>query len=311
MVLTVTINPSVDKTYILKNFEPYSVNRAQRVMLNAGSKGINVSRVSRILGRETFALGFVGGANGDILLKKLNEEGIKHNLIHAENFETRLNVKIMDLSLRKVTDLNEQGDPVSESDYELFVESFENEVKNCRVVAICGSLLPEMSKRAYFELAKIAAKYDKPVFFDCGGSILRESIKASPYCVKPNIDEFEEMLGKSDLTDEQIVEECRKIVQNYGVKSIVVTLGADGAIGVTEKEAHKIIPPHVSVTSTVGAGDAFLAGMCHAYIKGMDFTKQMVLGTSCASAKVTKEGNDVPSLIELLGYTDGCRLINY
>ncbi len=311
MILTVTINPSVDKTYILKKFEPFAVNRSQRVMMNAGSKGINVSRVACILGQQTCALGFVGGTTGDVLLEKLQAEGINHQLVHAKNFQTRLNVKIMDVSRKKVTDLNELGDPVSEKDYNKLVELYKEEVPRCSVVALCGSLLPRMSKRTYYELTKIAAGYNKPVFVDCGGVVLRETLRAAPYCIKPNIHEFEDMLGKSGLSDEEIVSECKRIIETYGVKCVVVTLGSAGAVCVDGNQAFKIVPPNVVVTSTVGAGDAFLAGMCHAYLNGMDFAKQMILATSCANAKVTKEGNDVPSVIELMGYTDGCRIINF
>ena len=159
------------------------------------------------------------------------------------------------------------------------------------------------------DLIKIAAEYDKPVFLDCGGAVLYESLKASPYCVKPNLKEFQDMLGRDELAEHEILQECRKIISKYGVKCVVVTFGSDGAIGATENEAYKVIPPNVPVTSTVGAGDAFLAGMCHGYLKNMSFSKQLILASSCASAKITKEGNDVPSLIELLGYADGCRIV--
>lgn len=310
MLLTVTINPSIDKTYILDKFEPNKVNRALRVMHNAGSKGINVSRVSRILGNDTCALGFVGNNTGELLLRKLNEEGISSDLVHAENFSTRLNVKIMDLSAGCVTEINETGDPVSENDFSVFIDKYRAKLPESKIVVLSGSLLPEMSVRTYFDLITIAKEYNKPVFLDCGGEVLRESLKAMPFLIKPNIKEFEDMLGKSGLTDREVLLESRKLAEKYGIGCVIVTLGAKGAIGITHKEAYKIIPPSVVAASTVGAGDAFLAGMCHGYLHDMDFVKQLVLATSCSSAKVTKEGNDIPSLIELLGYTNGCTVID-
>ncbi|OQB15986.1 MAG: Tagatose-6-phosphate kinase [Firmicutes bacterium ADurb.Bin193] len=309
MILTVTINPSVDKTYILKRFEKNVVNRARRVMHNAGSKGINVSRVVRLLGQDTCALGFVGGTTGDILISKLNEEGINHEFIHAKNFSTRLNVKVMDLSEGSVTELNESGDPVSDEDFDLFMEKYKEKLPTADIVVISGSILPKMPIRVYYDLAVIAGKYNKPVFLDCGGAVLRESLKALPYCIKPNLKEFEEMLGESGLSEDRIVDEAKKIIEKHSIPYVVVTLGVRGAIGVSKDAAYKVIPPDVTVGSTVGAGDAFLAGMCHAYLKKMDFPRQLIVGASCASAKITKEGNDVPSLIELLGYADGCRVV--
>lgn len=309
LILTVTINPSVDKTFVMKKFVPHEVNHANRIIYNAGSKGINVSRVVQLLGQQACALGFVGGATGEILLSKLSEEGINHDLVHAKNFQTRLNIKIMDMSINAVTDLNELGDAVSDADFEVFLKRYNDKLATSDIIVISGSLLPEMSNRMYYDLTMLAKVYGKPVFLDCGGVVLREGIKASPYCIKPNIKEFEEMLGKSNLSQQQILDECRNIININGVTCVVVTLGSDGAIGVTKDVAYKIIPPDVTVSSTVGAGDAFLAGMCHGYLKGMNFSNQLIFGTSCASAKITKQGNDIPSIIELLGYSDGCRIV--
>ncbi|MCK9478068.1 MAG: 1-phosphofructokinase family hexose kinase [Firmicutes bacterium] len=308
MVLTVTLNPSVDKTYILDSFKPEELNRANKVLLNAGSKGINVSRVCGLLGRDTLALGLIGGNTGELLIKKLNEEGVNFDPVRIKNFETRLNVKVMDLSAKAITGINETGEPISSDDYSLFIEKYQEKLPFADIVVLSGSLLPDMVLGTYFNLIKIAKQYKKDVFLDCGGSVLRESIKASPFCIKPNLFEFEDMLGKTGLSEQQILKESMALIEKYDIERIVVTLGKNGVIGVTKDEAIKVIPPAVAVNSTVGAGDAFLAGMCHGHLSNIEFSRQLVLGTSCASAKVTKEGNNIPSMIELLGYTDGCRI---
>ncbi|NLB82145.1 MAG: 1-phosphofructokinase family hexose kinase [Clostridiaceae bacterium] len=310
MILTITLNPSVDKTYIVYKFSPNMLNRAHKVMFNAGSKGINVSRVVSLLGRDTCALGFVGGDTGKVLIRKLSEEGIAFDPISLENFETRLNIKIMDLSLGQVTGLNELGEAISHNDYLLLVEKYRKKLPYADIVVISGSLLPGMLLGTYYDLIKIAAEFNKPVFLDCGGAVLKASLKASPFCIKPNIYEFEDMLQKTNLSEDEVIAHSKAIIENYGINRVVVTLGQQGVIGVTKDEAIKVIPPAVKVNSTVGAGDAFLAGMCQGFLNNISFSNQLVLGTSCASAKVTKEGNNIPSLIELLGYTDGCRVIN-
>jgi len=310
MVLTVTLNPSVDKTYIVEKFTPGFVNYAHETVTNAGSKGINVSRVVRLLGQDTLALSFYGGKSGAIFAEKLAEEGIRCDLIEAENFTTRVNVKIMEVSTRSLTDLNELGSPVSDYDYNKFVEKFRAHLPQSKIVVMSGKLLPKMMSTVYYDLVKIAHEFGKTVILDCGGEVLREGIKAAPYMIKPNQYEFETMLGKSGLSQEEIVLESKNIIEKFGIKYVVVTLGSEGALGISQAGALKIIPPNVDVFSTVGAGDAFLAGICHALISGMDFSKQLVLGTSCASAKVTKKGNEIPSLVELFGYANGCRIVS-
>lgn len=309
MVTTVTINPAVDKTYIVEQFKPYDLNRAGRIIYNAGSKGINVSRVLKQVGSETCVLGFVGGTNGDILLNELSAEGIEEDLVRVGS-NTRLNVKIMDLNTSQVTEVNETGTNVSEGELKIFMERYEKHVSGSQAIVISGSIMPGMYKRVYSDLIVKAKEFNVPVFLDCGGDTLSEAVKASPYCIKPNKSEFMEMLGRTEMTDGEIVEQARKLMEKYGIQMVVVTLGRDGAIGVTKDETYKIIPPNVVVVSTVGAGDAFLAGLCHGYTKGMDFKTQLILATSYSNAKITKEGTNVPSLIELLGYTEGCKIID-
>lgn len=309
MVLTITVNPSIDKTYILDKFLQNTVNHSHHVILNAGSKGINVSRVVRLLGLDTLALAFYGGMVGEILLSKLNEENISYDLIKAEDFSTRINVKIVDMSTKSFTDINERGTPVLDYDYKRFIDKYREKLPQSEIVVISGSLLPGMANTTYYELIKIAHEYDKPVFLDCGGNVLKESLAARPYLIKPNLKEFEGMLGKSGLGIEEIAFEGRRIIERYGIEYVIVTMGQKGAVGISKNEGYVVAGPAVEVFSTVGAGDAFLSGVCYGHLQGVSFSKQLVIGTSCASAKVTKMGNEVPSLVELFGYVDGCQVI--
>ncbi len=305
MVTTVTINPAVDKTFIVNDFKIDSVNRSERIIYNAGSKGINVSRVLKQTGTPTTVLGFYGGANGNLLLNELATEGISHRLVKV-NGNTRLNVKIMDKKNKQVTEINETGSPVTDAELDCFMEIYKSQLKESKAIVISGSILPEMYKKIYYQLIKLAKEQNVLTFLDCGGSLLYDGILAAPDYIKPNIYEFEDMLGKKDLTTEQTVIEAKKIIEKYGVKYVIITLGAKGAIAVSESDSFFVTPPNIEAVSTVGAGDAFLAGVCHGALQGLDLKKQVVLGTSYASAKITKEGTIIPSLIELAGYLDNC-----
>lgn len=305
MVLTITINPAVDKTYIIDNFEPFAVNRAQRIIYNAGSNGVNVSRVLKQVSRDNLVLGFVGGHNGSVFLSELAADGIKEDMVRVEG-DIRLNVKIIDMTNHTTTEVNEQGSPVTPKEHKAFTDKYKSYINECESVVLSGSMLPEMSKNEYFELVKIAKKAGKPTFVDCDGDTLRRTIEAGPTYVKPNYYEFCDMVGKDNLTDDEIVKEAKKIIEKGNAEYVVVTLSSKGSIGVSATEIYKVIPPNTEVQSTVGSGDAFMAGLCHAYLNGFNFKTQLVLATSFASAKVTKEGNNIPSLVELLGYADGC-----
>lgn len=305
MVLTVTINPAVDKTYIIDNFQPFAVNRAQRIIYNAGSNGVNVSRVLKQVSRENLVLGFVGGHNGTVFLSELAADGIKEDMVRVEG-DIRLNVKIIDMKNHTTTEVNEQGNPISTKEHKEFMDKYKSYIGDCKAVVLSGSMLPEMSKNEYYELVKIAKKAGKPTFVDCDGDMLKRTLDAEPTFIKPNYAEFCDMVCKHNISDSEIIEESKKIIEKGKAEYVVVTLSKKGAIGVSANEVYKVIPPNTEVQSTVGAGDAFMAGLCHAYLNGFNFKTQLVLATSFASAKVTKEGNNIPSLVELLGYADGC-----
>ena len=295
----------MDKTYIIDNFEPFAVNRAQRIIYNAGSNGVNVSRVLKQVSRDNLVLGFVGGHNGTVFLSELAADGIKEDMVRVEG-DIRLNVKIIDMHNHTTTEVNEPGSPVSAREHKEFMDKYKSYVNDCKAVVLSGSMLPEMSKNEYYELVKIAKKAGKPTFVDCDGEMLKKTLEASPTFIKPNYAEFCDMVGRYDIDADDIVEEAKKIIARGKAEYVVVTLSERGAIGVSKEEIFTIIPPNTEVQSTVGAGDAFMAGLCHAYLNGFNFKTQLVLATSFASAKITKEGNNIPSLVELLGYADGC-----
>ena len=305
MVVTVTINPAVDKTYIVENFKSFSINRAQRIIYNAGSNGINVSRVLKQVSQDNVVLGFVGGKNGDILLSELKSEGIKEDMVRVTG-DTRLNVKITDLATLRTTEVNEPGNPVSNSEYNEFINRYKGHLKSCNAVVLSGSLLPEMNKREYYNLVDMARKEDCAVFLDCDGHLIKSALEAGPAYVKPSYKEFCDMFGRESMSDEEIISESKKIIEKYNVKYVTVTMSERGSIGVSEDETYIVTPPNIHVLSTVGAGDAYMAGLCHGYLSNFSFKTQLILATSFASAKITKEGNNIPSLVELLGYADGC-----
>ncbi len=306
MITTITINPSLDKTYIIEDFKPYEINRARNIVYNAGSKGINVSRVLTQLCEKSVALGFVGGMYGDILLSHLKSEGIVEDFVRVQS-STRINIKIVDPVSVKVTEINERGEAVTDNNVNALFAKIEEWTQKSDAIVLSGSILPEMKTTVYTNIAKTVKGLGKPLFLDCGGSLLSDGMRGQPYCVKCNLHEFTEMYGKQLTSDAQIVEVARKIIEEKDINRIIITMGDQGAIGVTADEALRVNPPSAAVSSTIGAGDAFMAGLVYAFVKGHNFSKQLIFGTSCATAKVAKEANNIPSLLELLGYLEGIK----
>ena len=188
MILTVTANPTIDRVYIIEDFEIGKVHRAGKVSRSAGGKGINVARVCHILGRETAAMGFVGGYTGEFIKSEVEKQGIK-NLFTEISGETRTCVNVSDKS-GKSGEILEAGPEVAEAEKEKFIAEFTENIKDYDIICVSGSMPRGLDTDFYKELVRIAKEQGKKIIVDTSGKALEEIINEKPYMVKPNNDDL-------------------------------------------------------------------------------------------------------------------------
>lgn len=298
MIITVTLNPAIDKTVEVDNCTINSVNRVSSVKLDAGGKGINVSKVVKSLNGESITLGALAGRTGEFIKNYLDSEEIKNDFIFV-NGETRTNIKIVDKVKGTNTDINEPGNSISEDDVKKIKENIFNNTKKDDILVLSGSVPQGVEKNIYELWIKEAKELGVKTILDADGELLKQGILAGPYLIKPNIHELEKLFDVKIDGINQVVSLCKSIF-DYGVNFIAVSLGSDGALFMNREKtiyAHGI---KVKVKSTVGAGDSMVAALAFALDKGYSFERSVTLSVAAATAGVMTEGTTAGDLCDIL-----------
>lgn len=298
MIITVTLNPAVDKTIEVDNFSLGEVNRVSSSRLDAGGKGINVSKVIKSLGGKSRAIGVLAGKNGSFIKDYLNSIGIENDFINVEG-ETRTNIKIVDKVRHTNTDINEDGPSIPDEKTDELYERFLHTADKNSIVVLSGSVPKNVNKNIYkIWIQKVNEKGGKAVL-DADGELFKEGIEAGPYLVKPNIYELEQLFGKKISGIDEAVKISRKFF-DYGIKIAAISLGSDGALFVKKDAAILVHGLKVEVKSTVGAGDSMVAALALAMDKGYDFEKAAKLSSACGTASVMTSGTQAADLNSIL-----------
>lgn len=283
MITTVTLNASIDKAYHMeKAIENGTVMRVAVCRNTAGGKGLNVARVIKICGSDVEATGMVGGFNGRYLESMLEDDGIRNRFYHIDG-ETRSCINILDEKYGS-TEYLEPGCQVKETEWQDFVQNvFAQLIADSDVVTMSGSAPKGLPKDIYAKLIKIAQNLGKKVILDTSGELLKEGLKAKPTMIKPNKDEIEALLGVKikGLND---VKQYAKEIHSKGIPYVVVSLGGDGAMLVSDKGICMAKSLELEVINTVGCGDSMVAAFAVALEKNMEEHEALKYAVSIASA---------------------------
>ncbi|MBA2693816.1 MAG: 1-phosphofructokinase [Rubrobacter sp.] len=255
MIPTVTPNPSLDLTYRVGSLEHGAVQRAEEVSVEAGGKGVNVSRNLVRNGVASRAIVPVGWAEGERFLSLLSGFEVIRVPISED---VRMNLSLVEPG-GVVTKINAPGPRLSAAEIEILVEETANAAKDTEWLAVCGSLPAGTSPGLYATLVEVAREAGCRVAADTSGESLRSSIEAEPDLIKPNHEELAELVGRKLKTFGDILESAKE-TRAAGVGSILVSLGPDGAMLIEEAGTYHAETPPFVVKSTVGAGDSLLSG---------------------------------------------------
>ncbi len=287
-VVTLTANPSLDRTAEVPALRPGEVLRMTRLQLDAGGKGVNVARALHAAGVPTTAVLPAGGLNGQELLRLLAIEGLLVDAV-AVGEAIRSNITLVEPDGR-TTKINEPGPDLSEAATRLHVTVM-RAAANADWVVLAGSLPPGTTPRLYTDL--IAALHDAgvKVAVDCDGPILADVIAAGPDLIKPNAEELEEAAGLP-VTDPFSARAAAAVLQERGARAVLASLGDQGAVLIDDTGVHHATAPPVLPRSTVGAGDATLAGFLAAGARGpLALRRAVAYGT----AAVQLPGTQMPT----------------
>lgn len=297
MITTVSLNPAIDKTILLSSMERGGVNRIIGAREDIGGKGINVAKILNRLGIETRICGFIGSENKQRVEELISHERLGYHLLEAEGL-TRTNTKIVELDAGMTTDLNEQGFYVNKEQMEKFKDLMHKMAADSNFTVFSGSIPKGLPETSYKELIQEECKNTKAVL-DADGELLVEGIKAGPFMIKPNLHELETAFHVTLSSTAEIIRFCKELAQTYQISLIIVSLGAKGALLITNEECYQADPVKVVVKSTVGAGDSMIAGMLYGIEQGLTLKEAFGYATACGTLAVTKEGTQSFSLEEV------------
>ena len=257
MIVTLTPNPSVDRTVFLDDLVPGSVNRSQRSRTEPSGKGVNVALALHAHGVPVRAVVTAGGSVGAHLQKMLDTTGLDTVVVPISG-EIRTNVSLTQ-SNGSVTKINEAGPLLSPEETDQLLAAVAAQVGSASWLVCAGSLPAGVPFGWYGEVVELGHRSGVPVAVDTSGEALAESLSAEPDLVKPNAHELAELTGRVPQTLGEVIEAAQE-VRRRGARTVLASLGGDGAILVDAAGAVWGQAPVDNVVSTVGAGDAMLAG---------------------------------------------------
>lgn len=281
MILTVTLNPTLDKLYIVGDYNKGTVVRVNNAINSAGGKGLNVSRVLNLLGEKVIATGFLGGFTGEYINHLLSPLNIQKSFIKTD-IETRSCVNIRE-TCGNMTEFLESGREISQNYIDEFSEKYKLLLKDTSIVVISGSVPKGISDTFYSELISYAKKENKKVILDTSNELLKKNLKSSPTLIKPNIYELGQILGTEISSQNQIIEAGQEI-RRIGIETVVVSMGEEGAIIVCDNGVYHGIPPKINTLNTVGCGDSMVAGFAYSMSKNLGIEESIRTSVAVSAA---------------------------
>lgn len=286
MLVCVSANPAIDRRLRIKTIAVGEVNRALSAEPFPGGKAAHVAMVAKSLGIDVMWVGFLGGLTGEECESGLSAFGVPLTVVRTQT-ETRANLEIIS-SDGSVTEILEPGGAVTEGEVERLFATCRDifaEAERGTQVALSGSLPPGAPSNLYAELIRIAHLYGCRVLLDTGGDALRHGLQAAPDFVKPNRDEAAEFVGYPILDARTAAEVAQSFLDSHA-ESVAISLGANGMVWQRSGSSEPLIShlPAIDDCSSVGCGDAALAGFAVAHERGLSDQEALSLAVACGAA---------------------------
>lgn len=292
MIYTVTLNPTLDITYVLEEISFGESVRAIEVCKSPGGKGINVSRALRAMGTDSIAVAMIGGHVGEEVLDLLHAEGLILQIAKIKN-DTRTNVIVLGRRDNKELLIRAAGPAVEETETNHVTNLVFQVAQTPEIMVLSGSLPPGGKHDTYYSITMEGKARGSKVVIDCEGEPLRLGIGAAPYMIKPNLAELQELAGRK-LDGEREIIEFSRTLNDKGVEIVVVSLGQRGALLVSGDTVLKGSVPKI-IDDTVGAGDSMVAGLVTGIVQELPLERVFQRGLAFSLSAVMNPG---PGLTE-------------
>lgn len=294
MIYTVTLNPAVDREYVVPAIEFDSVLRAIDWNVDYGGKGFNVSRLLISLGTPSVAVGFTGGRSGELLRDGLHSLGIQTDFVWVEG-ETRTNVSIVSQSENRYVKANEPGPQISPENQQQLLDKVQGLAQPGDWWVLAGNLPPGVPDTIYASIIESLNAKGSRAILDASGPALLQGCKAGPYLVKPNAFEAHQITGLPVDSLAQVVAAAEAVLK-MGPAHIVVSMGKDGALMIEEGQAKIARSPKIEERNPIGAGDSMVGGLVWGLGQNLPLSEALRWGIACGAATASLSGTAVGTL---------------
>ena len=291
MIVTVTVNAAMDRTLSVPSFQVGQRHRASHSAASAGGKGLNVARALKRLNVPVVSTGLVGGRNGAEIVDDLTTDGLLHDFVRIRG-DSRTSVAVLDPISNRYTEINEWGPDVSGEELEELREKLEYLSQGAEFLVLAGSLPRGVDPGFYAELVREANRRHVLTVLDTEGEALRLGVQAEPHLVSPNVREAEELVGHEFNDEDDLVNGLDEIAA-LGARNVLITHDTGCyALVRDDGEEHRVrgVAPRLDPVSTIGAGDALLAGFLAARVAGRTVEDSVRSAVAAGAASVLEPG---------------------
>jgi 6-phosphofructokinase 2 len=291
-ITTITLNPAIDKSSSVDHVVAELKLYCKPPRFEPGGGGVNVSRAIKKLGGKSLLLYPAGGLTGKRLQELLDEEGLDHRPFLIVGM-IRESLVILEESTGQQFRFGMPGPTLKKNEWDAFLQELAAMEPAPDYVVASGSIPPGAPLDFYAQVARIGKKKGTKTIVDVSGKALKAALEEGVFLIKPNVREFRELVGKEVKEKAQIKAEAQKMVKSGRCEVLVISLGAAGALAVSEDFAEHILPPTVPIVSKVGAGDSMVAGIVLSLARGKPLRESVLFGVAAGSAAVMTPGTEL------------------
>lgn len=291
-IITLTVNPAIDKSTTVAGIKPNSKLRCSSPVYEAGGGGINVSRVLHELGGTSLCMYMAGGPTGSHLNDMLVDFGIPQLVVPIEGW-VRENIAITDTKNKEQYRFGMPGPMINEQEWKKTLEQLEAVLTEGDILVASGSLCPGMPTDFFASVSKIAGDKNVKYILDTSGEALLKGARTGVYLLKPNLGELATLCGVKTISFLELESIAQTFLKNNPCEVLVVSLGPQGAVMLTAQSVDYISAPIVCQKSTIGAGDSMVAGMVLALAQGKSLQEMAKYGVACGTAATMTSGTQL------------------
>lgn len=291
-ILTITINPAVDKSSSVDYVVPERKLRCSTPRFQPGGGGLNVSRALGKLGADSVALYPSGGYSGKLLDGLLTEEGIQIIPVETEEM-TRVNLIVLETSTGQQYRFGMPGQGMGEGEWKKCLELISTVTPRPEIVVASGSVPPGVPDDFFSRVVRIGKEIGAKTIVDTSKAALESVVKEGAYLIKINLREFQDLTNREINDNADLSSMCTEMISTGVADIFVVSLGTAGAFAAWKGHCRHFPSPTVPIKSKVGAGDSMVAGIVYKLALGKPIEDAIYMGIAAGAAAVMTEGSDL------------------